>query len=179
MSIGPAGPGGTDERPTNTSWLNYRDIRDQSQTLAAVAGYSEDVGVVQGHDGSLSVVTPGITPNLFTMVGARPLMGRVFSEDEGKTGGPRVAILSEGLWRDAFGADSQILGRTIRVNAQPRTVVGVMPRSFRFPESVGPDINKGLWLPIQPTQEMLKLARLLILCRAWTVEAGCNHCSTP
>jgi putative ABC transport system permease protein len=155
VSIGPAGPGGTGERPANTSWLNYRDIRDQSQTLAAVAGYSEDIGVVQGHDGSLSVVTPGITSNLFTMVGAKPLMGRIFSEDEGKTGGPRVAILSEGLWRNAFGADPQILGRTIRVNAQPRTVVGVMPRSFRFPESIGPDLNKGLWLPIQPTPEML------------------------
>ncbi len=155
VSIGPAGPAGVDGRPTNTSWLNYRDIREQSQTLAAVAGFSEDLGVVQGHDGSLSVVAPGVTPNLFTMVGARPRMGRTFSEDEGKSGGPQVAILSEGLWRQAFGADPQILGRTIRVNAQPRTVVGVMPRSFRFPESIGPDISKGLWLPIQPSQEML------------------------
>jgi len=155
VSIGPAGAGGIDARPANTSYLNYHDIREQSQILAAVAGYSEDIGVVQGHDGSLSVVTPGTTPNLFTVVGAKPLMGRTFSEEEGKTGGPHVVVISEGLWRQAFGADPQILGRTIRVNALPRTVIGVMPASFKFPESIGPDISKGLWLPIQPTPEMM------------------------
>jgi putative ABC transport system permease protein len=155
VSIGPEGAGGADSRPANTSYLNYKDILAQSQTLAAVAGYSEDIGVVQGHDGSLSVVTPGATPNLFSVVGAQPLMGRTFSEEEGKPGGPRVVVISEGLWRQAFGADPQILGRTIRVNALPRTVVGVMPANFKFPESIGPDISKGLWLPIQPTKEML------------------------
>ncbi len=155
VSIGPAGAGGIDARPATTSYLNYHDIREQSQTLADVAGYSEDIGVVQGHDGSVSVVTPGTTPNLFTMAGAKPLMGRTFSEDEGKAGGPRVVVISEALWRQAFGADPQILGRTIRVNALPRTVIGVMPASFKFPESIGPDISKGLWLPIQPTREML------------------------
>ena len=156
VSIGPAGTGGAEDRPGSTSWLNYRDIGAQAQTLSAVAGYSEDLGVVQGHDGSLSVVTPGVTSNLFTMLGAQPLLGRTFSEDEGKTGGPHAVIISEGLWRQAFGSDPQIIGRSIRVNAQPRTVVGVMPRSFRFPETLGPDdLNKGLWLPLQPTQEML------------------------
>ncbi len=155
VSIGLEGARGGDDRPTSTSYLNYRDIRDQSQTLAAVAGYSEDVGVVQGHDGSMSVLTPGVSTNLFPMLGAKPLLGRTFTEDEGKAGGPRVAILSEGLWRQGFSADPQIIGRTIRVNAQPRVVVGVMPRGFQFPESTGPDLNKGLWLPIQPTKEML------------------------
>jgi putative ABC transport system permease protein len=155
VSIGPGGPHGTETVFASTSWLNYRDVRDQARTLAAVAGYSEDVGVVQAREGSMSVPTPGVTINLFPMLGVRPLLGRGFSEDEGKTGGPRVAILSEPLWRESFGADRQILGRTIRVNAQPRTVVGVMPASFRFPESLG-DLGKGLWLPLQPTGEMLK-----------------------
>ncbi|MBZ5520727.1 MAG: ABC transporter permease [Acidobacteriia bacterium] len=155
VSIGPGGPDGADSALVSTSWLNYTDIRDQSQTLSAAAGYSEDVGVVQGQEGSLSLLTPGVTPNLLPMIGARPLLGRTFSEEEGKTGGPRVVLLSEGLWRQAFGADPQIVGRTIRVNALPRTVIGVMPRSFRFPESVGPDMAKGLWLPLQPTSEML------------------------
>jgi putative ABC transport system permease protein len=155
VHIGPGGQGGADTTFSATSWLNYRDIRDQAQTLSTVAGYSEDVGVVQGNEGSLGVATPAVTPNLFPMLGARPLLGRTFTEDEGKTGGPRVAILSESLWRQAFGADPRIIGSTIRVNAQPRTVIGVMRHSFRFPESLDPELAKGLWLPLQPTAEML------------------------
>ncbi|HWG49442.1 MAG TPA: ABC transporter permease, partial [Candidatus Acidoferrales bacterium] len=62
----------------STSWLNYRDVRDQAQTFSTVAGYAEDVGVVQGKDGSMSVVTPGVTVNLFDMLGAKPLLGRGF-----------------------------------------------------------------------------------------------------
>ncbi|HWG88257.1 MAG TPA: ABC transporter permease, partial [Candidatus Acidoferrales bacterium] len=70
---------------TTTSWLNYRDIRDQAQTLESAAGYSEDIGVVQGKEGSMSVLTPGVTVNLFPMLGAKPLLGRVFNPDEGQT----------------------------------------------------------------------------------------------
>src|SRR5438270_12053068 len=139
-----------------TSWMSYRDIRDQAQNLEPVALYSEDVGVVQGKEGSTSVVTPTVTPNIFKLLGARPLLGRTFTEEEGQAGGPQAVLLSEGLWREAFNADPQISGRTIRVNGKPRTVVGVMPRSFRFPEQMGQDLQKGLWLPVQPTLEMLK-----------------------
>ena len=141
---------------TSTSFLNYRDIRDQSQTLSAVAGYSEDVGVVRGKEGSVSALTPGVTTNLFDMLGIKPLLGRGFNDDEGKTGGPQSVVVSEGMWHQLFNSDPNIVGQNIYVNARPRTVVGVMPASFRFPESMGNDLAKGLWLPIQPTPEMLK-----------------------
>ena len=150
--IGPAGSQGL----TTTSWLNYRDIRDRAQTLQTVAGYSEDVGVVESKDASESVLTPGVTANLLSMLGAQPMLGRTFTEAEGSTGGPPVVLISEGLWREVFGADPNIVGRTVRVNGRERTVIGVMPRSFRFPESLGRDLEKGLWLPLQPTPEMLK-----------------------
>ncbi len=156
ITIGPGGPGGAESAFSTTSWLNYRDVRDHAGSLSAVAAYSEDVGVVQSREGSLSVLTPSVTPNLFSLLGAKPMLGRAFSAEEARTGGPRVVILSEGLWRQSFGADPQMVGRSVRVNAEPRTVVGVMPRSFRFPESVGPDLSKGLWLPLQPNAEMLK-----------------------
>lgn len=138
-----------------TSWLNYRDVRDQSQTLSTVAGYSEDVGVVQGKEGSISVVTPGVTVNLFTMLGTKPLLGRTFLPEEGQTGGPQSVILSEGLWRQLYDGDANVIGKTLRVNARPRTIVGVMPASFAFPESMGSDVRKGLWQPLQPNHEML------------------------
>jgi putative ABC transport system permease protein len=139
-----------------TSWLNYRDIRDQSRQLDAIAGYSEDIGVVQNQEVSESVIAPRITPNLITMLGAKPLLGRSFSEAEGQSGGPDVALLSEGLWRQTFHADPGIVGKSVKISGKPNTVVGVMPSSFRFPEQVGADVNKGVWLPVQPSPEMLK-----------------------
>jgi putative ABC transport system permease protein len=60
-----------------TSWLNYRDIRDQSRQLDAIAGYSEDIGVVQNQEVSESVIAPRITPNLITMLGAKLKGNRV------------------------------------------------------------------------------------------------------
>lgn len=140
----------------STSWVTYRDVRDQAQKLENVALFSADVGVVQGKEGSVSVVTPGVTPNIFKLLGVQPLLGRTFTEDEGQPGGPQVVLLSEGLWRQAFNADRDIAGKTVRVNGKPRTVVGVMPASFAFPEIMGQDLHKGLWLPVQPTTEMQK-----------------------
>ena len=139
-----------------TSWLNYRDIHDQSKLFENVAGYSEDVGVVESAEGSQSVAAPRVTTNLFSMLGARPLLGRTFTQAEGETGGPQAAILSEGLWRQSYHSDPTIVGKTIRVSGIARTVVGVMPDSFGFPDEVGPDIHKALWLPLQPTPEMLQ-----------------------
>jgi predicted permease len=150
--IGPAGRDGF----VHTSWLNCRDVRAQAANLEFAGCYSDDVGVVQGKDGSQSVVTPGLTPSVFQLLGTKPLLGRTFSEEEGQVGGPQAVVLSEGLWRESFHADPLILGQTIRVNGRPRTVVGVMPGTFRFPETVGNDIGKGLWLALQPSAEMLK-----------------------
>lgn len=138
-----------------TSYLNYRDIRAQSRLFDQVAGYSEDVSVVETQDASQSVVAPRVTPNVFPLLGARPMLGRTFTESEGQKGGAQAAILSEGLWREAFHADPGIVGRVVRIGGVARTVIGVMPASFDFPESMGPDMRKGLWLPLQPSAEML------------------------
>jgi putative ABC transport system permease protein len=139
-----------------TSWLNYRDIRDQSKQLKTLSAYSEDVAVIESRDGSQSVVAPRTTANLVSMLGAQPLLGRGFTAEEGETGGPDVVLLSEGLWRQSFQADPGIVGRAVRIGGKPHTVVGVMPTSFSFPESMGPGMHKAVWLPMRPSAEMLK-----------------------
>ena len=150
------GPGSDKPSFGSTSWLNYRDIRAQSKLLTDAAGYSEDVSVLESRDGSQSVVAPRVTPNLFSMLGARPLLGRTFSEAEGQPGGPAAVLLSESLWRQSFHADPNIVGQTVKIGGTAHTVVGVMRGSFHFPEEMGPDLQKGVWLPLQPTGEMLK-----------------------
>jgi len=138
-----------------TSWMSYSDVRAQSTLLQVVAGYSEDVSVVETRDASQAVAAPHVTTNLFSMLGAQPILGRTFIEAEGKSGGPSVVLLSETLWRENFHADSNIVGQTIKLGGQPHTIVGIMPRSFHFPEELGPDLEKGVWLPLQPTAAML------------------------
>ncbi|HZD76347.1 MAG TPA: ABC transporter permease [Acidobacteriaceae bacterium] len=159
-----------DSRPTQTSWLNYQDIRNQAtHSFSDIAIYSEDIGVVesnatvaspastvaQGNVTPTSVVSPNVSPNLFSILGTQPLLGRTFTKEEGEANGPKVVLLSEGLWRETFHANPAIVGQTIRVNNQARTVVGVMPAAFRFPEMMGSVVGKGIWLPMQPTPLML------------------------
>jgi predicted permease len=140
----------------STSWMNFSDVRTQSRLLEAVAGYSEDIGVLQTRDSSQSVVAPRVTPGLFSMLGAQPVLGRTFSEAEGQAGGPAAILLSEGLWRESFHADANVAGKVVQFSGKAYTVVGVMPKGFRFPEAMGPDLQKGLWVPLQPSPEMLK-----------------------
>jgi predicted permease len=87
----------------------------------------------------------GVTPNLFPMLGVHPARGRHFLPEEAAVPGlePTV-ILSDRLWRTRFGGDPAIVGRSILVNQRARTVVGVMPPGFRFPE------RDDLWLPYRP-----------------------------
>ena len=139
-----------------TSWLNYRDLRDQSRQMEAVGGYSIDIGAVESQDGSKSVVAPRVTANLIPLLGGRPMLGRVFTSAEEQPGGAAVALLSEGLWRQSFQGDRGVVGRTVKISGKPYMVIGVMPSSFRFPEQLGPEITNAVWLPLQPTTEMLK-----------------------
>lgn len=143
------------EEFTGTSWLNYRDIYDQATSLQTAAGYAADISVVETKDATLSVAAPRVTPNLFSMLAVRPLLGHTFTEAEGQSGGPPVVLLSEGLWRQNFNADREIVGKTVKIGGIGRTVVGVMPQTVHFPDETGPDIQKAIWLPLQPTQEML------------------------
>src|SRR5262249_16128927 len=80
--------------------------------------------------------------NLFRVLGAAPLMGRTFTDDETYEGKARVAVLSYGIWRSVFGGDPHVIGRTVALSGRTYDVVGVMPREFFFP---GRDIQP--WLP--------------------------------
>ncbi len=138
-----------------TSWLNFHDIHEQSRLLEYTAGYSEDVSVLESANGSQSIAAPRVSTNLFSLLGARPLVGRTFNDAEGLAGGPDVVLLSEHEWRTVFHSNPGIVGQSAKIGGRMRTVVGVMPHSFHFPEQMGSTVEKGVWLPLQPTSEML------------------------
>ena len=97
-----------------------------------------------------------VTANLFPMLGVRPLVGRLFTASEDQPN-QLVALLSYGLWEQRFGADREILGKTISLDRKSYTVVGVMAPDFTFPfPGVNGSEPAALWLPMGFTQEELK-----------------------
>ncbi|HEX4809922.1 MAG TPA: ABC transporter permease, partial [Bryobacteraceae bacterium] len=79
------------------------------------------------------VVGMFVSSNFLPLLGVAPAIGRQFTAGEDRVGGRRVAIISDGLWRSRFGADLHALGRTVDLNGEPYTIVGVLPASFVFP----------------------------------------------
>lgn len=84
-----------------------------------------------------------MTPSMFTLLGARPVIGRSFTKAEAANYTHPVALISEAVWRGHFGADMSVLGKTIGVDGVQRTIIGVMPRAFAFPEPRTP-----VWIPL-------------------------------
>ncbi len=83
-----------------------------------------------------------MTASTFDLLGAQPLIGRAFTPAEDLTENPDVVILGHHVWEDRFGSDPDVLGTTVRLNARPMTVVGVMPPGFHYPE------DHDMWMPL-------------------------------
>lgn len=139
---------GGEQRLGSVSVPNFEDWRQEASAFEAlaIAGYPESA-TLQGHGDPerLSVVPVG--PELFSLLGARPLVGRSFAEADCDPGAARVAVLSEQAWRTRFGGDASAIGGTLMLNGEGHTVVGVMPEEFRYPAGGGaPDA----WVPLRP-----------------------------
>jgi putative ABC transport system permease protein len=91
-----------------------------------------------------------VTPNLLELVGVSPVLGRGFRADEDAPGRNQVVLLGHSLWQRRFAADPGVIGRVVRMNGLPFTVVGVMPPGFRFPSEV------EIWMPMGFTPEDLQ-----------------------
>lgn len=106
-------------------------------------------GVTRGGDGAPQRVLAMVgTPSLLRLLGVRPVQGRIFSEDEGELGNTRKAILTFNSWQQWFGGDAGVVGRDLRINGEPYTIVGVLPQGFQF---LNPDVQ--LWMPVAFTAE--------------------------
>ncbi|MCI0435084.1 MAG: ABC transporter permease, partial [Gemmatimonadetes bacterium] len=113
--------------------LQFEFVRDHNRTFEAVATYRTH----EMHVGDESAAQPlrglGVSGGFFRTIGFSPRLGRAFDVRELDAGGPAVVILGDDVWRMRFGADPGIIGRQIRLDDEPHTVVGVLPPEFRFP----------------------------------------------
>ena len=117
-------------------------LRRVRMTLAGAAAGAEaptEIGVILS------------TPNLFSLLGARPALGRGFAPDEVGPGRPAVIVLGHDLWQQRFGGDRDIVGRDVRLNGTPYRVIGVMGRDFRFVRhsSLGPPEGADAYITFQ------------------------------
>jgi putative ABC transport system permease protein len=126
------GVGETNNR-NSVAPANYLDWRDQTKVFEELAAYGSQHFSLNDGDQPERVPGARVTPNLFRVLGARAERGRAFSEEEATAGREQVVILKHDLWERRFGSDPDIVGKTIRIDGKPHTVVGVMPDSFEFP----------------------------------------------
>jgi putative ABC transport system permease protein len=127
------------------SYPYFLRMRARSRALAAMAAMpSVNSGFKLGGREPVRVEGRIVTGNFFDVLGAHAALGRTFVEAEDRVGAPRVVVVSHGLWQRQFGGDPALVGRTLDVDGTAMTVIGVMPREFRYP--VGAD----LWTPLVP-----------------------------
>jgi putative ABC transport system permease protein len=111
--------------------VTLRDLEEQNRTLAGLGGINMGIGggpLLEGPDGSLqSVDRQFVTARFFDVLGVAPILGRTFWPAEADGQGAAVIVMSEGLWRARFGAEPTLIGRDVRLNGQPFTVIGVVP----------------------------------------------------
>ncbi len=129
-------------RPWSVSEAGYWDYAANVPALAGVGAYTRADVNVAGPEGSRRARAALATASLLGVLGARPALGRLYGAAEDRPGGEAVALLSDGYWRSALGADRGAVGRVLRIDGQPVTVIGVLPRGFRLP-----DASVDLWLP--------------------------------
>jgi len=125
------------------SALNLRDFRDGSTTPHRFAGWTTEIfnWTGAGEPEPLTVVRASVS--LFDVLEVLPALGRPFLPEDAPATEGRVAVLSHGFWRSHLGADSAALGRSLTLDGEPYTIVGVMPPGFRFPDDPG----VALWIP--------------------------------
>ena len=120
------------------SRVSYRDLVDlkrESRSFDDVGGLVARNFTVTSDTDAERLLGESVTPNLFPLLGVEPMLGRNFLPEEAAAPGLETSvILTHGLWQRRFGSDPSIIGRSIVINERARTVVGVMPPGFKFPE---------------------------------------------
>ena len=127
--------------PMTTSPPDFRELA-AARRVRLAAHYTLDVNLA-GDGEPERVAGARVSPSLFDVLGVAPRLGRAFAEEEGVYGRHRAVVVSDGLWRRRFGADPRIVGRSVTLDREAHTIVGVAPPGLRFP-APGVDV----WLPM-------------------------------
>jgi len=143
VKVAPAG----EEPVLATDFLAWQK---QSQTLGPIAAYSYGGFKITYGSSPARIPSALVSAEFFPALGVRTFLGRAFVSEECQPGSNRVVVISHDLWQYRFGADPSLLGRTITLNKEEYTVIGVMPPDFRFPN------DRDAWAPLTFDDESLR-----------------------
>src|SRR5579864_6483496 len=116
------------------SYRDFRECREQNRVFSEMAGNAFHDLTLTGEGEPSIVNTAAVTPEIFSLLNAKPLAGRTLLPDDGKLGAAPVAIVSENLWRSRFGSNPKLIGQSISLDMLAFTVVGILPASFHYPD---------------------------------------------
>ena len=125
------------------SAMDYDELRPQQRSFEMLAAYLNGSTVnatVNGHPQRYTGAY--VTEDFFRILGVAPVLGRDFTAADNQPGAPKVALIGYGIWQRDFGGAADIVGRAVRINGKPATVVGVMGQGFAFPT------NEEMWIPL-------------------------------
>ena len=136
------------------SHLDFQDWLAATTSFSGIAAYNEPAMYV-GDPGLVTERFFGarVTVSAFGLLGVQPVLGRDFQPEDDRPGAPPVVMLGHGIWTSRYGADAGVLGRVVRVNDAPATVIGVMPEGFAFPSWA------DLWQPLGLTPDLAEHPR--------------------
>ena len=125
------------------SAMDFDELLPQQQSFEMMAAYLNGSTVNVTDNGRPRRYTGAyVTDRFLTILGTSPLLGRDFTPGDNAPGGGKVAIIGYGIWQRDFGGSPEVVGKGVRINGKPATIVGVMPKGFAFPQ------NEELWLPL-------------------------------
>lgn len=137
---------------TELRMSEYREWRERTTSIEDMSAYHAYFGHLsynltgRGEPERLSGIE--VSSSLFRLLGTKPATGRLFTDDEDLPGAARVVVLTDGLWRRRFGGLSDVVGQPLTLNEQVYTVVGVLPREFRFNSTFAPSANIDVFVPL-------------------------------
>jgi putative ABC transport system permease protein len=133
------------------SYPDFLDFKAQNTSFDQLeAGSRQGATISETGNPPRAYTLEHVTSGLFPMLDAHPILGRDFLPSDEKPGAEPVVLLSYDVWKERYNSAPDILGRVVRVNTNPATIIGVMPMGFKFPNDV------GLWMPLVPDADMEK-----------------------
>src|ERR1700678_2022773 len=135
---------------SNSSNPDFQDWKKMTKSFESLAAYAFDAFTLTGNGDPKNVFATQVTANFFRTLGVKVALGRNFVDGEDTSDGPHEVILTNGFWRSDFGGDPGVIGRTIRLNGKPVTIVGVLSRDFQF----APSNAFPLWVPMHASGDL-------------------------
>ena len=114
------------------SYPNFLDWQRDNGSFEAMAAYRSTYGSITGIGQAEEVHAQRVSASFFPILGVNPILGRNFTPEEDRRGANPTVLISEGLWKRKFGSDRNVIGKRLIVAGQPRTIIGVIPASFRL-----------------------------------------------